>query len=234
MTAPYVGSTTNEPMGGIELAKGYVCTYLQETLPPTIQALQGLLNIAPASPASNLMPTPDLYLPYEPPALDASNLATKNQVNASALLYVSCMDTSRLQEISIDAAGNPFYDFTYPINVVVWIKGQAWQATIQARNNLMLAVRTAILRAPGLLQPIVTRVDVNTWRERAAEPETVDVSRGDRHIAGGVISFNLVVRETLLLPPIGTAEEYNVDVEVLPKLDGLETPFRPPPHPALD
>lgn len=107
------------------------------------------------------------------------------------------------------ADGAMRYRVTYRVALWTWARGSTWEATVNARGRLMLAVRYALLGAPiAGGRRVVPGSLVEDYYDVAG--------RTERTAGPGVTSVDVVGREGVSLAALGAADTIAVVTERLP------------------
>lgn len=234
-------------MGGPQLAQMRAAMYLSLACPQYAPQMAQWMGFPSASPyGPNYLPLPAGgynagYYDYEPPAADVGNMPFSASAGAGALIYVASSNTVGIEQVQQDSQGNPMYDIVYAMSVTCWVRTRyvansvdinapktAWGLAAKARSYLCTLVRAAIFLQRDLGTKGICLIDVSTLREARAMPI---VSKANTFIAGGGVNFNMRVRETLTIAPLGiVADPVNVDTALLTVDPNL---FIPPYQPAI-
>jgi hypothetical protein len=120
----------------------------------------------------------------------------------------------KTDQVDIDPTGLPVYNARYSCRIMVWAIGVNWDAAIEARDNLAVAVRLCLLEWPNLEYGTYGntnfRLHRNTYTEEFGVPmRTQGNSAGGRVWAGAQLSVDVDREDGLtdgsLRPPIGAA-----------------------------
>lgn len=125
--------------------------------------------------------------------------------------------------------GLPQYMTRYACRVYVWVKGEDWAGAINARDNLAVACRLALLEypnlTPGTRGDTGYRLHENTYTEDFGEPFRLQQSKGGRVWAGAVLAIDADCQETLVdgstRAPLGEAEEISTSATAVGPLEPL-------------
>jgi hypothetical protein len=85
------------------------------------------------------------------------------------------------------------WQFDYRIRVWCFVRGDSFDGTTNARDALILAVRSLLLAQPSLAAEVAARVNTASLRENYIDA-LVDTSAA-RTLAGGFVEFLLTVEE---------------------------------------
>jgi hypothetical protein len=186
----------NELMYGAHYAKNYVTTFLEDDMPIRLVRYRNGWNLD-----DNTLPNPELYLSYEPLALDTWPTIITVAINAGSFSRFG-------HELGFD----PVYNVTYSLRTYIWARGgDSEQATLM-RDRLTAVVRSALLDYPCFNRHDTTRdarVEESTLTEEYSD---LTLLKGDRVLAGAFIGYNVVMEEAITRAPVGTFEEYELEV----------------------
>lgn len=134
------------------------------------------------------LPTPEYYLPYEPPSLDHWPTIITVQIS-----------TSEIVRSDYSGGLNPVYRCTYAMRTYLWLKHESPEGVTESRDRLTAVVRSALLDRPCLaLGTAHTKhevlLDEGTLREEYSD---ITYVKGDRAVAGSYLSYNVQIEETL-------------------------------------
>jgi hypothetical protein len=189
MTDP-VASTTR----GVGAAKRLVAGYLAAELP----AYLADLRIAWGRDAETL-PDPVAYLHNEPKTLDRWPL-------------VAVAGADRTTRRSEQSPRVVTYDATYQLRAFVWVNERGWDQAIDVRDDLTAAVATFLMDRVRVGSDGAAVVQ-DGLTESYSDVQPV---KGDRHVAGAYIGFQLKVSEAIVRPPAGSADTVTLDADLLP------------------
>lgn len=149
------------------------------------------------------LPEPQQYLPYEP--LSISH-------RTGPLLGVGVVNTQSSDAVDFSGALELEVLTRYSIRLYLWcytpetennlVPDNARQETIRVRDDLSTLLRSTLYAQPGMGNPDVYSIQLNTIREDFSDSSPVDNASG-RHIAAVAISFDVDVEERLHHPVLG-------------------------------
>lgn len=183
-------------MQGPLWAKKYVTDYLESDIPERLIRYRngwGLDDYA--------LPTPELYLNYEPIALD----------HWPTIITV-VISTNSFQRLGMNVSGDPTYRVSYSMRTYVWVKTEGSAYVTEMRDRLTTVLRSAFLDYPNL-QACDTNSDIQpTIDETSIREEFSDLTliKGDRVLAGAYIGYDLTLNETVYRQPISTISQIDV------------------------
>lgn len=151
-----------------------------------------------------VLPEPAKYLSYEPLALD----------ELPAIITVA-ISTSRFVRDDYTPVMDPLYNVTYTMRSYVWVKAQGNEEATLMRDRLTTVLRSALLDYPCLRanKPeyyLEVMIDEGSMREEFSD---LTLLKGERVLAGAYISYDLSVTERITRLPVGTADEFQIELE---------------------
>jgi hypothetical protein len=185
-----------ELMYGAHFAKDYVTTFLQQDMPSRLVRYRNGWNLD-----DNTLPDPQLYLSYEPLALDTWPTIITVAINASSF-----------SRFSHEPGFDPIYNVTYALRTYVWVRGGNSEEATLMRDRLTAVVRSALLDYPCFNRHDTTRdarVEESTLTEEYSD---LTLLKGDRVMAGAFVGYNVVMEEAITREPLGIFEEYDLEV----------------------
>lgn len=168
-------------MYGAHSAKQVITDYLAHDLP------ERLLNFRNAWQLDDItLPNPELYLTYEPIALDiwptiiTVAISTKNIVR---------------QGYAFNA--DPEYSVTYGMRTYLWVRTEGSQHCTEMRDRLTTVLRSAFLDG-GCFQTdqehsVPIRMNESTLVEEFSD---LTLLKGDRVLAGAYLAYDIEIAET--------------------------------------
>ena len=187
--------TTNasELMHGAHFAKNFVNNYLQNDIPSRLIRYRNGWEID-----DYVLPNPELYLTYEPIALD----------HWPTIITV-VISTNEFMRTGMNMAWNPEYRVSYSMRTYIWVRTEGSGETTEMRDRLTTVVRSALLDHPSL-----ETIDVDGGYDAIIEEGTIreefsdlTLIKGDRVLAGASIGYDLTLNEIVLRKPIGSVLE---------------------------
>lgn len=95
----------------------------------------------------------------------------------------------------------------------VWVEPE-YDSAIRLRDDYLALMRQALLLVPSLSNPGVCSIDEGTLSEDYLEPIKPS-TQSSRWLAGGIISFEMSVMETVYEQPIGAVDTTAVTAELM-------------------
>lgn len=188
----------------------YVSSYLQWDLPRRLVGYRNLWQLD-----SDRLPTPVLYLPYEPPALD----------HWPTIITVA-INTPSIERTDYTAGANPVYKVTYNMRTYIWVKQDNAEAVVESRDGLTTVTRAALLDRPCLVAGEIHDNHELLINEATMREEYSDITyvKGDRAVAGAYIAYDIqvneaITRENLYNPSEGSPTQPLFTIFPLPRLD---------------
>lgn len=192
-------------MQGPHLAKKFVTDYLRNDLARRIsdyryaRRAEGEWFLDDAT-----LPNPAQYLFYEPVALDEW-----------PTIITLVMSTNNMSRSDYTAIMDPLYRVNYSMRTYIWVRAEGSEEATLMRDRLTTVVRSALLDYPCLKANDPTHylevmIDEGTMREEFSD---LTLLKGDRVMAGAYISYEMVVNERITREPLGTVDEFNIEVE---------------------
>lgn len=185
-------------MQGPQFAKKYVTDYLQNDMPSRLTRYRNGWNVD-----DYVLPDPELYLTYEPIALD----------HWPTVITVA-ISTNSFTRAGYIGAGNPLYRVSYSMRTYVWVKTEGSEEVTTMRDRLTTVMRSAFLDYPNL-QACDTSGDANPEIDESTireEYSDLTLIKGDRVLAGAYIGYDLSLNEAVYRMPIASVSGVDVDV----------------------
>lgn len=190
-----------ELMQGAQFAKYYVNNYLSSDFPNRLVKYRTGWNLDDRE-----LPAPELYLTYEPIALD----------HWPTLITVA-ISTNRFDRLMMGAEGDPMYRVNYTMRTYVWAKTEGSEQVTLMRDRLTTVLRSALLDRPSLNRHDETYgCDVNLDESTLTEEfSDLTLIKGDRVLAGAYLGYNLTINEIIYRDQVGshvgtTLETFNL------------------------
>ena len=196
-------------MQGPHSAKLFVNSYLQADLPRRISEYRyALRDEGKWYVDDETLPTPALYLAYEPMALDTW----------PTIITMAMSTTNLSREDYVTSVMDPLYRVIYSMRTYIWVRTEGEEATTLMRDRLTTVVRSSLLDSPCLRANDPSKflevlIDEGTMREEFSDLTPV---KGDRYLAGAYISFDMTLNERITRAPLGIVNEIDVQEELLP------------------
>lgn len=187
-----------ELMQGAQFAKAYVNTYLNVDLPTRLNKYRSGWNLDDRE-----LPDPELYLTYEPIALD----------HWPTVITVA-ISTNRFDRLMLGAEGDPLYRINYNMRTYIWSKTEGSEETTLMRDRLTTVVRSALLDRPSLNRHDETygcdaHIDESSLTEEFSD---LTLIKGDRVLAGAYIGYDLVLNEVIYRDQTGPLSEIQTEI----------------------
>ena len=187
-----------ELMQGAQFAKAYVNTYLNVDLPNRLNKYRSGWNLDDRE-----LPDPELYLTYEPIALD----------HWPTVITVA-ISTNRFDRLMLGAEGDPLYRINYNMRTYIWSKTEGSEQTTLMRDRLTTVVRSALLDRPSLNRHDETygcdaHIDEGSLTEEFSD---LTLIKGDRVLAGAYIGYDLVLNEVIYRDQTGPLSEIQTEI----------------------
>lgn len=184
-------------MQGPQFAKKYVTEYLQRDIPGRLVRYRNGWGVDDYT-----LPDPELYLNYEPVALDTWPTVITVVISTNSFNRVGYVD-----------GGNPLYRVSYSMRTYVWVKTEGSEEVTTMRDRLTTVLRSALLDYPNLqlCDPsgdIHAEIDESGIREEYSD---LTLIKGDRVLAGAYIGYDLSLNEVVYRMPM--SELAGVEVE---------------------
>lgn len=192
-------------MQGPHSARNFVNNYLKADLPRRVDDYR---NARRAEGEwfldDNTLPTPEFFLIYEPIALDTW-----------PTIITLAMSTNGMERIDYTPVMDPLYRVAYAMRTYVWVRADGSEEATLMRDRLTTVVRSSLLDRPCLMANdpskfLEVMIDEGTMREEFSD---LTLLKGDRVMAGAYISYDLYINERITREPLGTVDEFQVDVE---------------------
>ena len=172
-------------MYGSSNAKELVTEYLQHDMPERLIRFRNAWNLDDIA-----LPNPELYLTYEPIALDiwptiiTVAISTKNIVRRG---YMGAMD--------------PEYTVTYGMRTYLWVRTEGSHECTEMRDRLTTVMRSSLLDGACLQTDTPHDADARI-NESTITEEFSDLTllKGDRVLAGAYLAYDLEIAETEVRP----------------------------------
>jgi len=191
----------NELMQGAQFAKYYVNDYLTRDFPSRMIRYRTGWNLDDRE-----LPEPQLYLTYEPIALD----------HWPTLITVA-ISTNSFERLMMGPEGDPMYRVNYNMRSYVWAKTDGSEQVTLMRDRLTTVLRSALLDKPSLNRHDETfgcdvRIDESTITEEFSDLTLV---KGDRVLAGAYLGYTLSINEIIYRDQVGAFAGTDLEVENL-------------------
>jgi hypothetical protein len=188
-------------MQGPQFAKDFVNTYLHNDIPTRLTRYRNGWGVDDYT-----LPDPELYLTYEPIALD----------HWPTIITVA-ISTNSFERERYQSGMNPEYRVTYSMRTYVWVKTEGSEEVTRMRDRLTTVIRSAILDYPNLQmcdpdEAIYPMIEESSVREEFSDLTLV---KGDRVMAGAYLGYDLSLNETIYRQQISSLASYEVDVQNL-------------------
>lgn len=189
-----------ELMQGAQFAKSYVNTYLKCDIPGRLVKYRNGWNLDDRE-----LPDPELYLTYEPIALDHWPTVITIAINAN-----------RFERLMLGAQGDPLYRVNYNMRTYIWTKTEGSEEVTLMRDRLSTVLRSAILDRPSLNRHDETfgcdaMIDESTLVEEFSD---LTLIKGDRVLAGAYLGYDLMLTEIIYRDQIADMGEAGVTIDV--------------------
>lgn len=183
-------------MQGPQFAKRYVTDYLENDMPSRLIRYRNGWNLD-----DYVLPKPELYLTYEPIALD----------HWPTIITV-VISTNSFNRSGYIGAGNPLYRVSYSMRTYVWVKTEGSEAVTDMRDRLTTVMRSALLDYPNLQACDASgeanpEIDESTLREEYSD---LTLIKGDRVLAGAYLGYDLSLNEAVYRNPVSLLAETEI------------------------
>ncbi len=187
-----------ELMQGAQFAKAYVNNYLNADLPSRLTKYRSGWNLDDRE-----LPTPDLFLTYEPIALD----------HWPTIITVA-ISTNRFERLMLGAEGDPMYRVNYNMRTYIWAKTEGSEEVTLMRDRLTTVIRSALLDRPSLNRHDATYGCDAHIDEASLTEEFSDLTliKGDRVLAGAYLGYDLMLTEVIYRDQIGALSEIQTEI----------------------
>lgn len=187
-----------ELMQGAQFAKSYVTNYLNADMPNRLTKYRSGWNLDDRE-----LPDPQLYLTYEPIALD----------HWPTIITV-VISTNRFERLILGSQGDPLYRVNYNMRTYVWAKTEGSEEVTLMRDRLTTVLRSALLDRPSLNRHDLTygcdvHVDEASFSEEFSD---LTLIKGERVLAGAYIGYDLMLNEVLYRDQIGDLSEIQTEI----------------------
>lgn len=184
-------------MHGPQYAKSYVNEYLKLDIPVRIINYRNGWSVDDIT-----LPTPVDFFIHEPIAMDVW-----------PTIITVAISTSKLDRIGYDGP-DPLYRVDYAMRTYVWTRSDGAESATIMRDRLTTVLRAALLDYPCLKayderNSFRAMIDESTIREEFSD---LTLLKGDRFLAGAYISYILQIDEIVTREPLGTIEEFDLEV----------------------
>jgi len=182
-------SSYNELMQGAQFAKFYVNDYLTNDFRTRITRYRTGWNLDDRE-----LPTPELFLTYEPIALD----------HWPTLITVA-ISTNSFERLMLGPEGDPLYRVNYNMRTYVWTKTEGSEQVTLMRDRLTTVLRSSLLDRPSLSRHDSTfgcdvRIDESTLSEEFSD---LTLIKGERVLAGAYLGYTLSINEIIYREQVG-------------------------------
>jgi len=192
---------TDMLMQGPQFAKKYVTDYLQRDIPNRLTRYRNGWGVDDYT-----LPNPELYLTYEPIALDHWPTVITVVISTNSFDRAGFID-----------GGNPIYRVNYSMRTYVWVKTEGSEEVTIMRDRLTTVLRSALLDYPNL-QSCDTSGDANPeMNESTLREEYSDLTliKGDRVLAGAYLGYDLSLNEVVYRNPLSSLSGVDMEVQNL-------------------
>jgi hypothetical protein len=192
---------TDMLMQGPQFAKKYVTDYLQRDIPNRLTRYRNGWGVDDYT-----LPNPELYLTYEPIALDHWPTVITVVISTNSFDRAGFID-----------GGNPIYRVNYSMRTYVWVKTEGSEEVTIMRDRLTTVLRSALLDYPNL-QSCDTSGDANPeMNESTLREEYSDLTliKGDRVLAGAYLGYDLSLNEVVYRNPLSSLSGVDIEVQNL-------------------
>ncbi len=180
---------SSELMHGPQFAKFFVNDYLSKDIPQRLVTYRNGWNLDDRE-----LPDPELYLTYEPIALD----------HWPTLITV-VISTNSFDRITLGSSGDPVYRIAYSMRTYIWAKTEGSEQVTLMRDRLSTVIRSALLDKPCLnrhdsgysTEVLISQDSLNE------EFSDLTLIKGDRVLAGAYLAYDLYLNEVIYRDPIG-------------------------------
>jgi len=187
-------------MHGAQFTKKYVTDYLQEDIPSRMVSYRNGWAVD-----SETLPTPEIFLTYEPLALDTW-----------PTIITVAISTNKLERIGFDNS-DPIYRVEYQMRTYVWVRSNGSEEATVMRDRLTTIVRSALLDYPCLKayderESFRVSIDESSMREEFSD---LTLLKGDRVLAGSYISYIMEIDEVVSREDIAELTEIDVEYQAI-------------------
>lgn len=191
----------SELMHGAQWAKYYINEYLSKDIPNRLIAYRNGWNLDDRE-----LPDPELYLTYEPIALD----------HWPTIITVA-ISTDNFERMMLGSQGDPLYRVHYAMRTYVWAKTEGSEAVTLMRDRLTTVLRSSLMDRPCLNGYDLgfdtdVRIDESTLREEFSD---LTLIKGDRVLAGAYLGYDLMLNEVIYRDQIGALSAIDIEAENL-------------------
>ena len=188
-------------MQGPQFAKDYVNSYLQADFPSRLTRYRNGWGVDDYT-----LPDPELYLTYEPIALD----------HWPTIITVA-ISTNSFERERYQSDMNPEYRVTYSMRTYVWVKTEGSEQVTRMRDRLTTVLRSSLLDYPNLQMcdpedKIYPMIEESSVREEFSD---LTLIKGDRVMAGAYLGYDLTLNETIYRLPISNVASIEADFQNL-------------------
>lgn len=162
-------------------AKKLVTDYLEYDMPKRLIAFRNAWELDDIT-----LPNPELYLTYEPIALDVW-----------PTIITVAISTKSITRVGYSGPMNPEYQVIYGMRTYVWVRTEGSRPCTEMRDRLTTVLRSSLLDGACLETDIEHSVPIRV-EESGMSEEFSDLTllKGDRVLAGAYISYDLTMMET--------------------------------------
>jgi hypothetical protein len=179
--------------------KQLVSDYLAWDLPRRITAFRNEWQMD-----DERLPTPEYYLPYEPPSLDHWPTVITVQLSTSEI-------------VRADYSGklNPIYRCTYAMRTYVWLRATSPEGVTESRDRLTAVIRSSLLDRPCFAIGTSHSNHEVLLDETSLREEYSDITyvKGDRAVAGAYLSYNVQIEEIVARADIAELTQVQVQYD---------------------
>ena len=162
-------------------AKKLVTDYLEYDMPMRLTAFRNSWELDDIT-----LPNPELYLTYEPVALDVWPTIITVATSTKSIVRRGYM-----------GALNPEYEVIYAMRTYVWVRTEGSQACTEMRDRLTTVLRSSLLDGACLETDIENSTPIRVEESNMSEEfSDLTLLKGDRVLAGAYISYDLTMMET--------------------------------------
>lgn len=192
-------------MQGAHNAKTFVNDYLKRDVPVRVDDYRnGRREEGQWYLDDETLPTPELFLIYEPIALDTW-----------PTVITLAMSMTGMERIDFTPAYDPIYRVTYSMRTYIWTRAIGSEEVTLMRDRLTTVVRSSLLDRPCLQANdpskfLEVMIDEGTIREEYSD---LTLLKGDRVMAGAYISYDIAMNERITRMTLGTVDEFQIEAE---------------------
>lgn len=178
-------------MNGPKRARHWLDDYLSADIPTRLIPYRTWWGLDETT-----LPTPTLFLPYEPIAIDNW-----------PMIYSIVLSTNSVTRDDWTIDDDPQYMMRLDMRTYIWAKGDSADLAMDIRDDLTTVVRDALLDGPAVSTYNKTQLDCSAVIDEGSMREEfsdLTLLKGERVLAGAYVGYELEMTEVVTRAPLGS------------------------------